>query len=440
MGYLKKIGLTLLFACLCLLMSGCGRQADTLVLATFGENPELQKQVELFNGTHQNIKIELQVYNRFEEKEGDGIERLKREIISGKGPDIINFGGGYSVTDILGEYTEDLLPYFERLSQEKEDTYFPNILQAFTHGGGLYAVPVSFQLKTYAGRGSVLGEREKWSVEELISCYLAEKEKAGGSLLLYPGETKKDVFASLIMGSMDNYVDWEKKTCSFDSEAFRTLLEFANQFPESLQIEEEFSVRKCFADGQALLYPVRLTSLYDICDSDAVFGEKAVYVGYPTAGEDGTVVETCGLMLAISGVSKQKEAAWEFISQFFEKEYQENIERGFPLSESAFAEKLAQGRITEYETDAEGRKNPVIKKEIFFAGEEADAYPVYQLTEEQEQILLQIIKKASVGSAYDYELHALLLEETESYFCGDKKAEEVVKIIQSIASIYVNEY
>lgn len=427
--------------CLALLLTGCGSQSEenrvTLVLADFANDYELQKQVEIFNQNHTAYQIEIKQYQRFEQEDGDGIERLQREIVSGKGPDLINFGYGYSVTDILGKYTEDLFPYFEELTAKGENTYFTNILQAFAYEDGLYAMPVSFCLQTFAGRSSLIGERESWSIEGLMDCYESARKKAGGSLMLYPGEMKKDVFGTFLIGSVENYVDWEQGTCSFDGDEFKKLMEFANQFPDSLNITEDFSPLGCFAAGDALLYPMTLSSIYDICKAEMVLGEAVTYIGYPVNGEDGTVIQASDLMLAISIGSEHKEIAWEFLSQFLQEDYQNNIERGFPINKAALEKQLQQGLCLEYTEAADGSKKPIVKGEIIFEGEEP--LKIYKMTEAEVSTLVQLIERASIGSAYDSRLHTILLEEVDSYFAGDKTLDKTAEVMQGRAQMYVGE-
>lgn len=224
---------------LCLLLSGCKipereESKTNLVLAAFEQNVELDKQVALFNQENEAYHIEVRQYNRYED--GDGIQRLQREIVSGEGPDIINFGSEYMLSDIVGQYTEDLNPYFTEMSEEENLEFWQNLIQAFSYKEKLYALPTAFTLQTYAARTETVGERESWSIEELMQCY--EENKKEKNFMLYPGETKKDVFGTLLTGSIDNYVNWEKGTCRFDSEEFRQILEFANRFPAHLPLRK----------------------------------------------------------------------------------------------------------------------------------------------------------------------------------------------------------
>ncbi len=432
-----------LWVLLILLMTGCavqeraGKETEkepvTLVLASFGEDAGLQEQVELFNQAHTDYKIEIQQYMRSEQVEEDGINKLQREIVSGNGPDLINYGRGYLVTDIIGEYTENLFPYLE----ETQADYFSNIWDAFSYQDGLYAMPVDFTLSTYVARRSVAGDRKSWTIEELIACYEEEYEKAGGSFMLYPGETKKDVFGSLITGNVGNYVDWENGTCNFAGDDFKTLLEFANRFPDTLNITEDFSPMQTFADGKALMLPLSVNSVYDVCNPELLLKEDAAFIGFPTEGTDGTVIKPGALMLAISSVSKHKEAAWEFIGQFLAEEYQENLTSGLPVRRSALEKQLLAAMTIEYTEDAEGNPIPKEKSKILFEGEEPII--IYQITEEQRDALWDIVESASVGSSYDVFLHTILLEEADGYFSGDKTLEEVIELIQGRARVYIGE-
>lgn len=433
--------------CICLvfalILTGCGTKEDektgkiSLVVASFDEDIDLENQIRLYNRTHYDYEIEFRKYERTEQKTGDGIAKLQREIISGEGPDIINYGKDYSVTDVLGEYTEDLLPYIRKIESDN-NSYFINILNAFTYQNKLYAMPVSFSLKTYAVKKTIVEDKKSWTIGEMMMYYQNEYSNLQGSFMLYPGATKKDVFGSMIKCSIGSFVDWENGTCNFEGEDFKKLLEFANQFPDNLRITEEFSPMQSFANGDALLYPVSLNSVYDISKTEAIMGQNITYIGYPTNGLSGTVIEPGSLMLAISADSEHKKAAWEFINQFIEVEYQNKISAGYPICKNALDNQLTDGRNEEYVIDADGNRTLVAKSSVIFEGE--TPINIYGITEEQENCLLQIIDDASVSSAYDSTVHSILLEEAEQYFSGQKDLEETSEIMQNRISIYMEEH
>lgn len=409
-----------------------GRQK--IVLGIFEENPDIAKQVTQFNEKNNEYYIEIVKYERSSISEEDGIAKLQREIMEGKGPDIIDFGLGYSISDIVGKYTEDLSSYLEDVKAQNQNGYFWNIMQAFNYDNGLYAMPVSFSLHTFAGSTDVIGNQTTWTIQEMIDCY----EKQKGNKILYPGETKRVVFGTILTGSLDYYIDWEKCSCNFQGEEFQKLMKFANQFPESLRISDDYSVKQTFMKGEALLLPLRLLSIYDICQAEYIFDEDDInYVGFPVEGGCGTVIQPSDTMLAISVNSKYKEVAWGFLNQFLSKEYQSKIESGLPLSRRALEEKLLANREVEYTKDSEGNQIRIAKEKVLFEGDEP--IEIYNITEKQANRLLTLIENATNSTTVDYSLYNILLEEAEGYFYGDKTLAETVDIMQSRASIYVSE-
>lgn len=404
---------------------------DTLILAVFNESAELRSQVMAFNESNELYQIEIQRYERSLQPEDDGLLRLQREIATGNGPDIIDFGSDYTTSDIVGEYTEDLFPYLET---ENIEDYFLNVIQSFSYGDKLYAVPLSFKLETFAGSRKVLGDLEHWNIREMMECFQQQDQ----NVMLYPGQTKRDVFGTILTGSMECYIDWEKGTCDFNGQEFRDVMAFCNTFPESLDITNEFSVKQTFLDGKALLLNIRLSQIYDICKAEHIFDEEDItYIGFPVEGVCGTVIKPGGPVLAISRNSEHKDAAWQFIYQCLEKQYQSEMASGLPVCRSALEEKLAQGCIVEYSQDGEGKEKPIVKQQILFEGE--DPIDIYSITEDQADKLVKLIESAEVNTSVDYQLYLILLEEADSYFNGDKSLEEVADIIQSRASVYISE-
>lgn len=307
-------------------------------------------------------------------------------------------------------------------------------MEAFSYRDKLYAMPVSFTLETFAGSLEALDERECWNIEEMQDCYL-QREK---DMLLYPGQTKKDVFGTILSGSLEYYVNWEEGTCNFDGGEFADLLQFCNLFPEALQLADDFSVKETFLNGKALLLPLRLKSVFDICRADYIFGEDEIsYIGFPVEGVYGTMITPGNVVLAIVSGSENKDAAWQFIDSFFSEELQAETISGFPICKAALEQRLAEAQKPEYTTDAEGRQVQKAKAQITFEGEEP--IELYALKQKQAKALRSLIEKAQISTSTDCKLHSILLEEAEGYFCGQKTLEDTVQIIQKRASVYVGE-
>ncbi len=430
---MKKL---LLLIVLILGLTACGKEEEPvngvtmLKLAMFEDNARVREQVLLFNESHTDYQIEIVEYKRSYNPQEDGVAKLQREIISGEGPDIIDYGMRFSISDIVGEYTENLLPYLE---QESELELFDNILETFYYEDKLYALPVSFCISSYAGDKDVLGNRTKWNLTEMIECYT----KNADSRILYPGEMKLSVLADMIYYNTNYYIDWENGNCKFDGEEFRKLLEFANSFPDTMNLELDVSVKQMIEDGEVMLYQFNITELYDICNAEYLFDGNEVYIGYPVEGNSGTVVQNWGPMLGISFSCKYKDVAWEFIAGFLKEDYQKQIDWGLPMNKTVLLSMLEANREIESELNEEGQEVPVVKGQLRFEGE--DPVDFYNLSEEQGNKLLELIEGVELGNAIDLQLHNILLEEARAYFAGDKTVEEVMEAMQSRATIFVSE-
>lgn len=404
----------------------------SLTLVSFEESRELTEQVNLFNGTHEGYRIEVQIYGQEDTDKDDRIEKLQREIAAGRGPDLVNYGSHYASNYCLGHYTENLLNY---LPEDWQSIYFSNILESFFMDGGLYAMPVGFSLSTFAGRQDMLGDRERWSIQEMIQVYMEREE----DVILYPGETKADVFWRIFSHNMEYFIDWEKGRCSFDSGEFRDILEFSNTFPDMLRITEDYSPKALFAEGKTLLYPVSVSGIYDICRAGRILAtDEVAYVGFPVGGGYGTVIQPSSLVLAISATSEYKDISWEFIARFLARGYQaEKLNRCLPLRRDVLEHMLEEAGNMDYAIDADGNETPIVKSEILFEGE--DPIEIYYMEETEKKQLLRLIDTASLNDAIDYTLYYTLQEEAQSYFAGDKTLDEAVDVIQRRASLYVAE-
>ena len=79
----------------------------------------------------------------------------------------------------------------------------------------------------------------------------------------------------------------------------------------------------------------------------------------------------------------------------------------------------------------------MVRYEVIFEGEEK--IPIYCITPEQAEQLLALIEGAEIVSQTEPKIYNVFLEEAEYYFDGAKGLEETMEVIQSRASLYVNE-
>lgn len=423
-------------------LTACGRNEDNvsedgrivLTLGTVSANQNLRKQVEIYNQNNSEYLIEIKTYGDQAVAGTDAMSMIQMEIVAGEGPDIIDFGYLYSPMAVGKGIVEDLSVYMEADADFHEEDYFMNVIDALSGSEKVYVISPQFSIRSFAGRKEDLGDATSWNMQEIMS-YFEENEQ---DRILFPGDSRKEVFGFLCTGSMGNFVNWTDGTCSFDDGAFKELLLFANQFPDQRIYSEGYSVLQQFQSGKALLYPVSITDVYETAEVRTIFGDAPVnYIGYPLSGGNGNIVRTGNIVLGINRNSSHKEAAWEFIKSFLKEEYQSNIEGGLPLLKKELEVRLKKACEIEYEEDASGQKVEKVKDRIVFEGEEP--IDIICINQQDAATLLEIIDNADTAYATDLNLYSIILEEVTGYFEDDREINSVIDIIQNRASIYVSE-
>lgn len=439
---MKERGITIILFAALFFLTACGRNGGNvsedgrtvLTLGTVSANQNLRKQVETYNQNNSEYLIEIKTYGDQAVAGTDVVNMIQMEIAAGKGPDIIDFGYLYSPMEVSKEIVEDLSVYIEADEDFHDEDYFMNVMVVLSGNEKIYVISPQFSIRSFAGRKEDLGDTTSWNMQELMPYFEGNEQDR----ILFPGDSRKEVFGFLCMGSMGSFVNWADGTCSFDDGTFKELLLFADQFPDQRIYSEDYSVLQQFQSGKALLYPVSITDVYETARVRTIFGDKPVtYIGYPMSGRNGNIVRTGNIVLGINKNSSHKEAAWEFIKSFLEEEYQSNIESGLPLMKRELEIRLKKACEIEYEEDASGKKVEKVKDRIIFEGEEP--IDIICINQQDAVTLLEIVDNVDTAYATDLDLYSIILEEVTGYFEDDREIDSVIEIIQNRASIYISE-
>lgn len=175
---------------------------------------------------------------------------------------------------------------------------------------------------------------------------------------------------------------------------------------------------------------------------EQMFGGQVTFVGFPTMHGVGNILSVND-GYCVSSTCTDKDAAWQFIRMILGDEYQSS---GYylPANINTFEENLAASMVVEYLKDADGNylldedgeRIPQAKGTVF---DGTNSYDIYATTEEQAEQLRSAIANATKLANYDENIIGIVTEQAAAYFSGQKSAQEVAKLIQSKANIYVNE-
>ncbi|MDR0906517.1 MAG: extracellular solute-binding protein [Oscillospiraceae bacterium] len=397
-----------------------------LTLASMGNLPAgIAEQVAKFNRESAEYKIVTTEYPSMFSLSGTNTEALDAfnlMLISGNIPDIIltNTRIPQGIYTSKGVF-EDLYPYLdadENLGGRA--ALVPSVLSALETDGKLYQLVYDFDVWTVASPRSAVGDRTSWTVDEALEL---AKSFPDGTPIIANGTADQQLEYIMIFGASD-FIAWQTGECRFDSEDFIKQLEFANSFPhgepvapsiEAIMNGTYIQPQQLAADGKA----VAATALLMNFDTHRAFlddfGMEITYVGYPTAHGSGTAFSNLSAGISMSASSAHKDGAWAFIRTLLSYDFQMAQFGGMLVSLPTNV-----AALDEYARRAMEDEN-------------------LKMTQEEIDTVRNLIAVTEKWERDDFKILAIISEEAAPYFAGQKTAAEAAKLIQSRASLYVNE-
>lgn len=403
-----------------------GTEKKVIKVSSIYVNSSLQEKIIAFNKANSEYKIEYVTYETQENPE----TAFANDIIAGNIPDVIDVSS-IDVNNYINKgILEDLTPYLEKDDTVNKDFFVDGVLNATAVDGKTYYLVKEFGLRTLAGKESDLKDyKDGWTIQELIEYY---NSKPAGTELS-DDCTRSGVLYHLVCSNLDNYIDWKTGEVKFDTDEFRTALEFCNKFAKDYEEDSETQVYKKIKEGKRVLNSIYLSDFTNIQVFRQLFDNDIKYIGYPTNDKCGTYLNPVNDTLAMTTVCENKDAVWEFIKSAVTKK--DRYWSGIPASKTYFEEFVKQQTATEEYVDENGETVNPVDGTYGWNDFEVKIKPSSQ---EDIQFVKDLIKK-SKAKIYNYDISAMIEEEAEKYFEGSKKLDDIVKIIQDKLSKYVNE-
>ncbi len=420
-------------------------QKEIITFATlYDGNQSLEQAVVKFNKASDKYKITFKTYidNNAEWTETtytDAIALLNADLTSNNAPDLIDLSS-VDLNNLASKgVLEDLAPYLESSSVLKRSDFVENVLDAYTLNDKLVTIPRKFQLSTLLGKTSVVGEKQGWTIDEVIALADAHPE---AKLLQYV--TKDAALQICLMYSSNSFIDYENGTCSFNSPEFIKVLEFANRFDADYNYNEDESFPTMIQSGKILLSDVYVSDIQQFQMYNLMFEDGVTCIGYPTI--DGSVgVFLNGMdMYGITSKSAHKEGAWAFMESLLSFKEDDRYAWGIPTRVDEMNAMFERDMTPEYQYDENGEimydENGVAlqypKTTWGYDDWEAE---IYAATQEDVDAVKAMIDVAQPAGMNDQTIFQMITEEAKAYFEGQKSAEEVAGVIQSRVDIYVSE-
>ena len=396
-----------------------------LVLAgAYISNDIIQRVVEFNRGSDQ-YRIMIQNLEEYDSEEAlaAGIAETTGGIFSGSMPDILITEGLpaelYAANGFLADIGE-LLKEDEELSHME---FLTNVFDAYSMDGKLYYLIPSFRAGTMIGAVSVVGDRTSWTLADALELLETMPEETS----LLPPTDREAFLRTMIAYCGSSLIDTGSGKCSFQSQEFTDILEYAKNLPEEPDPEtcgEDYwrNYEVQYREGRTVLADMEISSFEDApYYANDLFGADVSYIGFPCGNGSGAYIRAQEAY-AISAHSKYLRGAWEFLRYYLTDEYQSNLETGLPVQKKYFLEsslKILNKNQNHY-TNAESGTPEC-------------------LTEEQLAKLIQFILSTDRCYYTNEDIMNIVIEEAGAFFSGNKTAQETAEVIQRRVQLYLDE-
>ena len=419
------------------------RDADDLAeikeitLAVTFNIDSIQPMIADFNSGSNLYRVNVKNYSDGHEHTIEGFESaahdLEMDIISGNAPDMVWLDT--NETEKLaskGAFT-DLYELMDSDTRFTREAFLPNYLEAAETDGHLYSITPTFMIRTMAAKSKFV-DKENWNFDGFKAAY---ESRPDGMELFETANNRNAVFDRLSNSGAD-FIDMTTHTCSFDSQEFIDMLEFAGQFPGV----DEYAWEQCSCrNDTALLSDMYFSSFRDInVQKQSVFGEAITFVGAPSADGKGSVMLPSN-QFAIMETSDNKEGAWEFIKLFLADECCNGNPDGIPVTENGLKKVMEAALEPPFYYDELNDNKKVYMDETGMDSYSNEQIKITPMTDDEQKRYEQFVRGVRRISSGNTRLaiSSIISEETEYYFAGEHSAKQCAEMIQNRVSILLSE-
>jgi len=420
---------------------------------TFSAMPEVR------TGGQGNMQVTRMEIQNDPQGRADYISRINTNLMSGTGADLYAMDvlplHKFAVNGTL----ENLDTYMAMDPNFHRGDYRENILDAVRYQNGTWFLPLSYGFNYFSydttliptEMASRFGIDKSFSTEELLKIGMGLYN--GAYKIFNTNDYSRDsrnMFAVLLGENIQSYLNLETKKPNFVDGSFAAMLNSVKNYgqqgliPQGVTGQQNVGQQNVgqlrqlnmaaptdrfyFKQNNSLNLLSQFTRSLGIVNRMMIGGVMSIDTDDEIAGiqanADGSVPFTYSRAFAINSQSKNKETAWAFLKFLLSPEMQTSgniMTTDFPINNKAREETA----------------------ELTFTGMFRNATTL----NEQQRQALQNYKTAverlsdSINCfvAQDTSLNDMIASEVQYYFSGSKNADEVARVLQNKADLYLNE-
>lgn len=410
---------------------------EIIVLGRVGTSDkmdEIAKAINAFNQSQEKYFVQMKAYEDY--------AQFNLDLVRKQGADLFDLGHNVVLETLARKgILEDLTPYFESSRTVGQDDIVEAVWRAGTVEGKMVCV-----IPCFLCQGIIVEEGYTedgaWTAGE----YLALGEKYPESMLNSSIQSPGSQILTYLKWCVGSFVNWEEKTCDFGGEEFKEILTMLKTYKNRKYDAVSGTTAEAVRGRGYLTQTVQIgldDQMNSYKDIKEAFLDAYEIAGMPTA--DGSL--RYGMLYTqiygMNAASENKEGAWAFLEYLLSEEFQKpssvdyseksQISGYFPARRDCLESGLQEN--VEYVPDPEGRVHYSTNR---YTREASAEYR--EFTEEDKEIVYAMIESTyrdTFGTSYT--LLNIITAESEPFFEGTKTLEEVAKIIQNRAALYLME-
>ena len=422
-----------------LLLCSCGsvkkedkkfhKMQKKIVIGCYFLTDEINNQINMFKSENEDCDVivkEYMDYTREELEEVDDVYlQFDKDMILGDVPDVMIFNSDMSIDNYIEkDLLCDLTPFFNNDKEIDIDDYMSNILSSFNRNSSLYVIPSEFYITGYVCSKDVVTDLNI----DYDDVRLIQNENNIQNDYLFGLNTRNQVLINYLMHNGMRYIDEKNNTCNLKTSEFEDAMFFIKKCPKEFSSNDAFinDFYNAWAERKALFLNYSIGSFYDYAVAEQVYFKGNIKVtGFPGSPQKVPSIAS-DFLFAISDKSEQKELAWNFVSRFFKKNYQNSLTNSFPVARDSFLKLGEASQMNDFDD------------EVYNAGTNQEVI-MKSLKEETVSEFEQMIEELDNGVFLDKNIINIILEDAEDYFDDKKDIETVINSMENRINIYINE-
>jgi len=426
-------------------------QIQVLELAMTANHYDVPTLVVAFNRNHTDARIVTTDYSRYntEDNPDAGNTKLASDILNGLyHPDMIcgyYRDAGYRAV-LENDLFLDLYTFLKTDAKLPESDLLGCVKNTFQRDGKLYGLPMSISLNTVIANKSMVGNRDSWTVEEMVDFIKNLPE----GVEFMTGMTQNSAAYNLLgEGGYAAFIDMEAGKCSFDGDAFIAYLEFLKTMPKELpddyymtQNEDRYGPYKTGKVAAATMYYHGVNSFLE---EKVYFGEdNTAWIGTPVSdGYSGVRLNSYINTFTILADTANPELCWNFIRDAVISSNSADEMRGsdgIPMLRSYLEAMKEEYKDTTFIVHYDGGMS-------WGSGytpdeSELENGEVFRLTDADWahiETFLDTVGAPMTNTTLPEDVLNIINEELSAYLDGNKPAADCASMIQSRVSLYLAE-